>query len=208
MLDPGDVQWQGIGPERVIGCVVWPSAALVAPGEVVHTHGERMSLGEPSGERTPRVKALSGALKAAGIRSPIKERIRDEIWLKLWGNLSFNPVSVLTGATLATIGRDPGTRVVVAEMMAEGQAVGEALGVRFTMSVEERIRVAEGVGEHRTSMLQDLEAGRPMEIDALVRSVSDLGRIVGVATPAIERVLALVVQRAREAGCYASEYPG
>ncbi len=203
LLDPDAAQWRGIGPERAIGCVAWQSASLVAPGEVVHTHGERLSLGEPSGERTERVQALSAALKAAGIRSPIKAKIRNEIWLKLWGNLSFNPVSALTGATLGTIARDPATRAVVAEMMVEGQAVGEALGVRFAMSVEERIRLAEGVGAHRTSMLQDLESGRPMEIDALVRVVSELGAMVGVATPTIERVLALVVQRAREAGCYA-----
>ena len=186
LLDPGDAQWNGIGPQRVIGCVVWQSAALVGPGEVEHEHGERLALGEPSGERTERVRRLAEALKSAGIKSPVNRDIRNEIWIKLWGNLSFNPVSALTGGTLEEIARDPGTHEVVAAMMREGRAVGEALGVRFRMSVEERIAVAERVGAHRTSMLQDLESGRPMEIDALVSVVDELGRIVGVSTPTID----------------------
>ena len=202
LLDPGEAQWRGIGPERVIGCVVWQSAALAAPGEIVHLHGDRLALGEPSGERSERVRELARVLKAAGIRAPVNRDIRNEIWIKLWGNLSFNPVSALTGATLEEMALDPATKAVVAAMMEEGRGVGEALGARFGMSVEERIAVAERVGAHKTSMLQDLEAGRPMEIDALVAVVTDLGRIVGTPTPTIDLVQALVVQRARTAGCY------
>jgi len=200
LLDPGDAQWRGIGPERVIGCVVWQSAALVAPGEIVHEHGERLALGEPSGERSERVVVLSDALKSADIRAPVNRDIRNEIWIKLWGNLSFNPVSALTGATLEQMVQDASTRAVVATMMAEGRAVGEALGARFRMSIDERIAVTERVGAHKTSMLQDMEAGRPMEVDALVGVVTALGRIVGVPTPTIDVVQALVEQRSRLGG--------
>ena len=201
-LDPGGVLWNGIGPDRVIGCVVYPAAEVVEPGVVRHVEGDRFSLGEPSGERTERVQDLSSALISAGFKAPIRPQIRNEIWVKLWGNLSFNPVSALTCATLETIGSDRGTREVVRRMMLEGQAVGEALGVRFPIDVDRRIEGAVQVGAHRTSMLQDLERGRPMEIDALVGAVQELGRMAKVETPCIDAVLALVKQRAREAGCY------
>lgn len=201
-LDPGGVLWNGIGPDRAIGCVVYPAAEVVEPGVVRHVEGDRFSLGEPSGERTERVQALSSALISAGFKAPIRPQIRNEIWVKLWGNLSFNPVSALTCATLETIGSDRGTREVVRRMMLEGQAVGEALGVRFPIDVDRRIEGAVQVGAHRTSMLQDLERGRPMEIDALVGAVQELGRMAQVETPCIDAVLALVKQRAREAGCY------
>ena len=204
MLDPGDIQWRGIGPERVIGCVAWQSAAIAAPGHIAHLHGDRLALGEPLGpERDQtRVRRLAALLRAAGIRAPVARDIRTEIWLKLWGNLSFNPVSVLTGLTLEGIARDPDARSVVAAMMEEGRVVATSLGVRFRMSLDERIAVAERVGPHRTSMLQDLESGRPMEIDALVGVVAELGRITGVPTPTIDHVRALGVARARAAGCY------
>ena len=201
-LDPGGVLWTGIGPGRVIGCVVYPAAELIEPGVVRHVEGDRFSLGEPSGERTERVQALSRALISAGFKAPIRPQIRNEMWVKLWGNLSFNPVSALTCATLETIGSDRGTREVVRRMMLEGQAVGEALGVRFPIDVDRRIEGAVQVGAHRTSMLQDLERGRPMEIDALVGAVQEMGRMARVETPCIDAVLALVKQRAREAGCY------
>ena len=201
-LDPGGVLWNGIGPDRVIGCVVYPAAEVIEPGVVRHVEGDRFSLGEPSGERTERAQALSRALISAGFKVPIRPQIRNEIWVKLWGNLSFNPVSALTCATLETIGSDRGTREVARRMMLEGQAVGEALGVRFPIDVDRRIEGAVQVGAHRTSMLQDLERGRPMEIDALVGAVQELGRMTEVETPCIDAVLALVKQRAREAGCY------
>jgi len=201
-LDPGGLLWDNLGPERMIGCAVYPAAEVPEPGVIQHVEGDRFSLGEPSGEKTERVQALSAALIEAGFKAPIRPKIRNELWVKLWGNLSFNPISALTHATLETIGSEPGTREIARRMMLEGQAIGEALGVRFAIDVEKRINGAVEVGAHKTSMLQDLERGRPMEIDALVTAVQEMGRVVGVDTPYIDAVLALVCQRAREAGCY------
>lgn len=202
-LDPGGLLWDQLGPERMIGCAVYPAAEVPEPGVIQHVEGDRFSLGEPSGEKTERIQALSAALIGAGFKAPVRPQIRNELWVKLWGNLSFNPISALTHATLETIGTDPGTREIARRMMLEGQEIGEALGVRFAVDVEKRINGAVGVGAHKTSMLQDLERGRPMEIDALVTSVQEMGRVVGVQTPYIDAVLALVQQRGREAGCYA-----
>jgi len=195
-VDPGGVQWDGLGPDRVLGCVVYPAAEVAEPGVVRHIEGNRFSLGEPDGSRSERATRLSEALAAAGLRAPVRPRIRDEIWVKLWGNLSFNPISALTLATLDVICADPGTRKVARDMMVEAQAVAETLGVRFPIDVDRRIDGAAAVGAHRTSMLQDLEAGRPMEIEALVGSVAELARLTGVATPTIDAVLALVRLRA------------
>jgi 2-dehydropantoate 2-reductase len=202
-VDPGGKIWEAIGPERAIGCVVHPAAEIEAPGIVRHVEGDRFPLGEPSGEKTERLLALSRVFVAAGLRAPIRPQIRGEIWTKLWGNLSFNPISALTGGTLAEIAGDPGTRAVARAMMVEAQAIGEALGVSFPVGVERRIDGAAQVGAHKTSMLQDLELGRPLEIDALVTAVQELGRLSGTPTPAIDLVLAFVRQRARLAGCYA-----
>ena len=201
-VDPGGKIWATIGPQRAIGCVVYPSCEVVAPGVIEHVGGDRLSLGEPSGERTERVRVIAEALREAGLKAPIKRDIRDETWIKLWGNLSFNPISVLTGATLDVICQSPDTRAVARAMMLEGQAVGEALGVRFPIDVDQRIAGAQAVGAHKTSMLQDLERGRPLEIDAIVSAVVELGVVVGVPTPTTDVVLGLVKQRAREAGCY------
>ncbi len=195
-VDPGDVQWDGIGPERMLGCVVYPAAEVEAPGVVRHLEGNRLSLGEPSGARTARAERLSEALTAAGFKAPVRPRIRDEIWVKLWGNLSFNPISALTLATLDVLATDPGTRKVARDMMLEAQAIAERLGVRFPIDVDRRIEGGAAVGAHRTSMLQDLEAGRPMEIEALVGSVQELGRLTGIATPILDTVLALLRLRA------------
>jgi 2-dehydropantoate 2-reductase len=202
-LDPGGVLWDHLGPERMIGCAVYPAAEVPEPGVIQHVEGDRVSLGEPSGEKTERIQALSAALIGAGFKAPVRPQIRNELWVKLWGNLSFNPISALTHATLETIGTDPGTREIARRVMLEGQEIGEALGVRFAVDVEKRINGAVAVGAHKTSMLQDLERGRPMEIDALVTSVQEMGRVVGVQTPYIDAILALVQQRGREAGCYA-----
>ena len=200
--DPDGVQWERIGPERAIGAVLYQACEIAAPGVIRHTFGDRIPLGEPDGSRSARCRRLSQAMIGAGIEAPVRRRIRDEIWMKLWGNLSFNPVSALTRVTMATIGADPGVRAIVRAMMVEAQGVGERLGVRFAIGVDERIEAGRAVGAHRTSMLQDLEAGRPMEIDALVGAVRELGAMVGVATPTIDLIHALVVQRARAAGCY------
>jgi 2-dehydropantoate 2-reductase len=201
-VDPGNRQWDLIGPERAIGCIVYPAAEIAEPGVIRHEYGNRFTIGEPSGEKTERVQALAALLSDAGFRVPVRPRIRDEMWVKLWGNVSLNPISALTGGTLVEMIDDPDICAVIRAVMVEAQAVGEALGVRFAIDVDKRIAGARDVGEHKTSMLQDLELGRPMEIDALVASVQELGRIVGVPTPSIDTVLGLVRQRARLAGCY------
>lgn len=201
-VDPGDAQWRGFGPDRVLGCVVYPAAEVEEPGVIRHIEGNRFSLGEPDGSKSDRAERLSAALTAAGLKAPVRPRIRDEIWVKLWGNLSFNPISALTHATLDVLCTDPGTRGVARAMMLEAQTIAEALGVRFPIDVDRRIEGGAAVGAHRTSMLQDLDAGRPMEIDALVGAVQELGRLTGTATPTIDTVLALVRLRARVAGLY------
>ncbi len=201
-VDPGNLQWDGFGPDRVLGCVVYPAAEVSEPGTIRHIEGNRFSLGEPDGSKSPRATALSQALQAAGLKAPVRPRLRDEIWVKLWGNLSFNPISALTHATLDVLCTDPGTRDVARRMMVEAQEIAEKLGVTFPIDVERRIDGGAAVGAHRTSMLQDLDAGRPLEIDALVRSVQELGHITGTPTPTIDTVLALVTLRARTAGVY------
>ena len=201
-VDPGGVQWSGIGPERTIGCVVYPACEVAEPGVVKHVEGDRFTLGEPTGEKTARATALSEALIRAGLKAPVRPRIRDEIWIKLWGNLCFNPISALTHATLDVIATDPDTRRVARAMMLEAQAIAEKLGVKFGIDVDKRIAGAAAVGAHKTSMLQDLERGRPMEIDALVTAVQEMGRLVEVPTPTVDVVLALIRQRAKVAGLY------
>ena len=201
-VDPGDAQWNGFGPDRVLGCVVYPAAEVSEPGTIKHIEGNRFSLGEPDGSKSDRAVALSQALSAAGLKAPVRPRLRDEIWVKLWGNLSFNPISALTHATLDVLCTDPGTRAVAKGMMLEAQEIAEKLGVKFPIDVERRIDGGAAVGAHRTSMLQDLDAGRPMEIDALVGSVQELGRVTHTPTPTIDTVLALVQLRARSAGLY------
>ncbi|MEZ5649723.1 MAG: 2-dehydropantoate 2-reductase [Burkholderiaceae bacterium] len=201
-VDPNDAQWTGIGPQRVLGCVVYPAAEVVEPGVIRHIEGNRFSLGEPDGSRSERAQRLSEALSAVGLKAPVRPKIRDEIWVKLWGNLSFNPISALTHATLDVLCTDADTRAIARAMMLEAQAIAERLGVRFPIDVDKRLDGGAAVGAHRTSMLQDLQLGRPMEIDALVTAVQEMGRLVGVATPTIDIVLGLVRQRARVAGCY------
>lgn len=201
-VDPGNAQWDGFGPDNVLGCVVYPAAEVSEPGVIKHIEGTRFSLGEPSGERSERAMKLSKALSAAGLKAPVRPKIRDEIWVKLWGNLSFNPISALTHATLDVLCTDPGTREVARNMMLEAQAIAESLGVKFPIDVDRRIQGGADVGAHRTSMLQDLDAGRPMEIDALVGSVQELGRVTGTPTPTIDTVLALIQLRGKVAGLY------
>lgn len=201
-VDPGDVQWNGFGPDRVLGCVVYPAAEVSTPGTIHHIEGNRFSLGEPDGSKSDRAMALSQALQSAGLKAPVRPRLRDEIWVKLWGNLSFNPISALTHATLDVLCTDPGTRDVARRMMVEAQVIAEKLGVAFPIDVERRIDGGAAVGAHRTSMLQDLDAGRPMEIDALVRSVQELGRLTETPTPTIDTVLALIALRGRVGGLY------
>lgn len=201
-VDADGRQWQGIGPERAIGCVIYAACEVVAPGVVVHEVHNRFLLGEPGGERTARVERLSEVLGGAGLEAPVRAEIRDDIWMKLWGNLAFSPISALTGATLAELVADEGVLAVARTMMGEAQAVAEALGVRFADDIDGRIRVTAQAGAHKTSMLQDLEKGRPLEIDPITGVVAELGRLTGVATPTVDMIYALAVRRARQAGCY------
>ena len=196
-VDPGGRQWDLLTPERAIGCVVLPAAEVVAPGVIRHEHGTTFPIGEPGGDTTARIERLRDILVAGGLKAPIREDIRDEIWLKLWGNQCFNPISALTLATIDVVTGDPGTRAVCVAMMREAKAVGERLGLRLRVDAERRIAGAHDLGPHKMSMLQDLERGRSMEIEPLVGVVQELGRIADVATPTIDVVLALVRLRAR-----------
>ena len=201
-VDPGGQQWRELRPERAIGCIVYPATEVVEPGVIRHVYGDKFPVGEPSGERTERVEKISNLFEKAGLKAPVLDKIRDEIWLKLWGNVSFNPISALTHATLDVITTDPGTREVAKAMMLEAKEIADQQGIGFRVDVERRIEGARKVGAHKTSMLQDLERGRAMEIDPLVTVVQEMGRLQGVPTPTIDVVLALVQQRARVAGLY------
>lgn len=201
-IDPGGRQWRELGAERAIGCIVYPATEIEAPGVIRHVYGNNFPLGEPSGEITGDVQRLADLFVAAGLKAPVLDRIRDEIWLKLWGNVCFNPISALTHATLDVICTDPATRALSRAIMMETQAIAETFGVKFRVDVERRIEGARKVGAHKTSMLQDLERGRPMEIDPLVTVVQEMGRLTKVPTPALDSVLAMVTQRARIAGLY------
>jgi len=200
-VDPDGQVSALLPPSRAIGCIVYPAAEVTAPGVIDHSYGDRFSLGEPDGSRSARAQALSEALIAAGFKAPVRPKIRDELWVKLWGNMAFNPISALTNATLDVLTGDEGQRGVARAMMLEGQRVAEALGVRFAIDVDKRIAGAAEVGAHKTSMLQDLERGRPMEIEALLGAVVELADWVGEAAPISRTVLALVRARARAAGC-------
>lgn len=189
-VDPDGLIAANIEPERIIGSIVYPAAELVEPGVVKVIEGNRFTLGELDGSRSERIEALSQVMMKAGFKSPVSRDIRSEIWVKLWGNLSFNPISALTHATLKGICRDPKGRALAAAMMTEAQAVGEKLGVAFKVSLDKRIAGAEAVGAHKTSMLQDVEHGRALELEALVGAVVELGRITGTPTPTIDAIYA------------------
>jgi 2-dehydropantoate 2-reductase len=191
-LDPGGVLEKHIDSARIVGCVVYPAAGVPQPGVIQHVEGDRFPIGELDGRLTERVETIKGVLERAGFRSRILDDIRSEIWLKAWGNLSFNPISALTHATLADICRFPETRALAVAMMQESQAIAEELGVTFRHTIEKRVAGAESVGAHKTSMLQDVELGRSLEVEALMGSVLELGRITGVSAPSIEAVYACV----------------
>ena len=190
--DPGRLIARHIDPRHVIGSVVFPAAVLTEPGTVMVIEGNRFTLGEPDGTISPRVEALAAKLVKAGFKAPVIEDIRAEIWLKLWGNLSFNPLSALTHATLEDICRFSDTRQLAHDMMSEAQDIAGKLGITFRVGIDKRIAGAEKVGAHKTSMLQDVEAGRPIELEALVGSVIELGRLTGTPTPHIDTVYALM----------------
>jgi 2-dehydropantoate 2-reductase len=195
--DPNGTVATHIDPRRIIGCVVYPAANLVAPGTIQVVEGNRFALGEPDGNESARVKALADCLIRAGFRAPITADIRGEIWLKLWGNLTFNPISALTHATLADICRFDPTRDLAAIMMKEAELVANKLGIVFRVGIERRIAGAERVGAHKTSMLQDIEQGRPIELDALMGSVVELGALTATPTPCIRALYAVTSLLAR-----------
>jgi len=201
-VDPDDRQWNAIGPERAIGCTVYPATEITEPGVIRHIYGDRFGIGEPTRKETRRLTDLAGFMEAGGLKPRIYPDIRNDIWLKLWGNLCFNPISALTHATLDVVATDPGTRALAHAMMSEAESIARRIGVHFRVDIERRIDGAARVGAHRTSMLQDLEKGRQLEIDALLTSVREIGRLVDVETPNIDAVLALVQQMGRVAGVY------
>ena len=198
-IDPGGRQWRTLGPERAIGCVVFPATEVVAPGVIQHEHGNKFPIGEPDGRRSRRVEQLHEALTAAGFDAPLRADIRDEIWLKLWGNLCFNPISALTLSTIDVVTGDSATAAICRSMMAEMQSIGERLGLRLRVDMERRIQGARALGAHKMSMLQDLEHGRELEIEPLVGVVQELGRRTGVPTPTVDIILALIRQRVAHA---------
>jgi 2-dehydropantoate 2-reductase len=190
-VDPGGIISNNLPVDRTIGCIVYPACEITSPGVIQQIEGNRFPLGEIDGADTPRVRALADVFRAAGFKTPILSHIRSEIWLKLWGNLSFNPISALTHATLEDICAYEPTRALAKTMMLEAQTIGEKLGVKFKVDIEKRINGAQAVGQHKTSMLQDVELGRQLELDALVKSVIELGTITQTPTPTIEHVYAL-----------------
>ncbi|MCG8361367.1 MAG: 2-dehydropantoate 2-reductase [Kiloniellales bacterium] len=201
-VDPGGRLWRAIHPSRVIGCAVYAAAEPLGPGLIRHVFGDRFIFGEPDGAITPRCLQVQKAFAASGLQAQVRDNIRVELWRKLWGNLSFNPISALTGATLDVIASDAGTRAIARQMMIEAREIGAALGIETGLDLEQRLDAAASVGAHKTSMLQDLERGRSLELDALVTAVQEMGRLVGVDTPYIDAVLALTRQRARTLGLH------
>ena len=201
-VDPEAGIWNSIGPERAIGCVVYPACEISKPGTIKHIEGERISLGEPSGETSERVKILSSLMIKGGLKAPQKKRIRDEIWIKLWGNCSFNPVSALTGASLDKIAEDPDTRNLISEIMLECKEVGEALSIRFAVSIEDRINGASKIIGHKPSTRQDIEMGRPLEIDPLITALIEIAEKLEIKTSSLCLVASLLKLQARTLGLY------
>ena len=189
-VDPGGAIAAAIEPRRVLGSIVYFATDIIEPGVVRHTEGNRTSLGEPDGTRSERIRQIAEALIAAGLRSPVTTRIRQEIWVKILGNVAFNPISALTGATLVQMARDPEVSALVRKIMEETESVGAKLGLELPITIDQRIAGAEKVGEHKTSMLQDLEAGRPIELEAIVGAVVELGERLNVPMPHTRAVYA------------------
>lgn len=191
-VDPGGVLLKSINPDCLLGCIAYPAAFIAQPGVIRHVEGIRFPLGELDGHLSERANRVSEALVDAGFKSPVLEDIRSEIWLKLWGNLSFNPISAMTHSTLEAICRFPLTRELAATMMTEAMEVAEKLGASFRVSLERRIEGAEKVGKHKTSMLQDVEAGKPLEIDGMLGVVIELAQMTGTPIPTLKAVYACV----------------
>ena len=188
-IDPNNIQWNTITPERIIGCVVYPATEIIEPGVIKHIEGNRFSLGEPEGMQTERILKISKALVKAGIKAPIRSNLREEIWIKLIGNLAFNPLSVITGKTLDILASENEYRTIAYDAMEEASLIINQLGIKLKISIDQRIEGAAKVGAHKTSMLQDYEKGKELELDSLVVSIKEIGNLLGIKTPTIDRIL-------------------
>ena len=188
-IDPNNIQWNTITPERIIGCVVYPATEIIEPGVIKHIEGNRFSLGEPEGMQTDRILTISKALVKAGIKAPIRSNIREEIWTKLIGNLAFNPLSVITGKTLDILASENEYRTIAYDAMEEASLIINQLGIKLKISIDQRIDGAAKVGAHKTSMLQDYEKGKELELDSLVVSIKEIGNLLGIKTPTIDKIL-------------------
>ena len=188
-IDPNNIQWDTITPERIIGCVVYPATEIIEPGVIKHIEGNRFSLGEPEGMQTERILTISKALVKAGIKAPIRSNLREEIWIKLIGNLAFNPLSVITGKTLDILASENEYRTIAYDAMEEASLIINQLGIKLKISIDQRIEGAAKVGAHKTSMLQDYEKGKELELDSLVVSIKEIGNQLGIKTPTIDKIL-------------------
>ena len=201
-VDPDGIIWKNINPERALGCVVYPACEIEKPGVIKHIEGNRFSLGEPSGINTDRLKILSDLFIKGGLKAPQKKNLRDEIWIKLWGNCSFNPISAITGASLDIIGNDPSSRNLIKQMMLECQKVGEAVGVHFGVSIDKRIDGASSIIGHKPSTRQDIEMKRPLEIDPIMSAIIEIGNKLNIATPMLKHINSILKLKANYLGLY------
>ena len=201
-VDPDGIIWKNINPERALGCVVYPACEIEKPGIIKHIEGNRFSLGEPSGVNTDRLKILSDLFIKGGLKAPQKKNLRDEIWIKLWGNCSFNPISAITGASLDIIGNDPSSRVLIKQMMEECQKVGEAVGVHFGVSIDKRIDGASSIIGHKPSTRQDIEMKRPLEIDPIMSAIIEIGNKLSIPTPMLKHINSILKLKADYLGLY------
>ena len=194
-IDPNNIQWNTITPERIIGCVVYPATEIIEPGVIKHIEGNRFSLGEPGGIQTERILTLGKALVKAGIKAPIRSNLREEIWTKLIGNLAFNPLSVISGKTLDILASEHEYRTIAYDVMEEANLIINQLGMKLKISIDQRIEGAAKVGAHKTSMLQDYEKGKELELDSLVVSIKEIGNLLGIKTPTIDKILYAVEKK-------------
>ncbi|MDC1194736.1 2-dehydropantoate 2-reductase [Pseudomonadota bacterium] len=201
-VDPNGLIWNTINPKRALGCVVYPACEIERPGVVRHIEGNRVSLGEPEEVNSERLKILSGLLISGGLKAPQKKKLRDEIWIKLWGNCSFNPLSAITGASLDVLGNDPSSRLLIQTLMEECQKVGEAVGAKFNVSIENRINGASSIIGHKPSTRQDIELKRPLEIDPIMSAIVEIGTKLGIHTPMLKHVNGILKLKAGYLGLY------
>ncbi len=194
-IDPENIQWNVITPERIIGCVVYPATEIIEPGVIKHIEGNRFSLGEPNGAQTERISRISKAMARADLKAPVRKNIRQEIWMKLIGNLAFNPLSVITGETLDVLLLNEENKKTAYEAMKEATSIMDKLNVPMSVSIDQRIEGAAKVGSHKTSMLQDYERGKELELDALVVAVKEIADLLGIKTPTIDRILHTVTEK-------------